>query len=199
MRRILACAIVLLIPMAGTGAESVDFLRDVKPLLSRHCASCHGAQKQRAGLRLDSGALLLSGGDSGPAVVPGKSAESLLIKAVTGSGERDLRMPPTGPRLTTQQVGLLKAWIDEGAKVPPGETAAGPARAQSSHWAFRTPARPALPPVKNTAWVRNPIDHFLLARLEKEGLEPAPEADRVTLIRRLSLDLTGLPPAPREV
>jgi hypothetical protein len=175
-------------------AEPVDYLRDIKPLLAKNCYECHGAQKQRADLRLDTATGALKGGRSGPAIVPGRSNQSKLIKAVTGADDTKL-MPPREPRLTAKQIDLLKAWIDQGAKAPTNEVAG----ATLKHWAFQTPVRPAEPAVKNNAWVRNPIDRFILARLEKEGLVPAPEADRTTLIRRLSLDLLGLPPSPQEV
>jgi mono/diheme cytochrome c family protein len=179
-------------------AEPVDYLRDVKPILTKNCYACHGAEKQRSGLRLDTAASLLRGGNAGPAVVPGKSADSLVVKAVTGSGDVKA-MPPKEPRLTPAQVAALRAWIDAGAKAPADE-APQTATVKSDHWAFRAPARPAVPQIRNPkSEVRNPIDRFVLARLEKEGLAPSPEADRVTLIRRLSLDLLGLPPSPREV
>jgi mono/diheme cytochrome c family protein len=188
----------LLVPLlAGpvAAAEPVDYLRDVKPVLAKHCTACHGADKQRSGLRLDTAALLLKGGNAGPAAVPGKAADSLLVKAVTGADDVKV-MPPKGPRLTPAQVDTLRAWIDGGAKAPAGEVPQT-AAAASKHWAFRPPVRPAVPAVKGAA--RNPIDNFLRARLEKEGIAPSPEADRVTLVRRLSLDLLGLPPTPREV
>src|SRR5262249_54736311 len=154
---------------------------------------CHGPQKQRGSLRLDTAAAARDGGNSGPAVIPGKSADSLLLKAVTGA-EGVKAMPPQGERLKPAQVETLRAWIDQGAKAPAEETVAAATPAGSTHWAFQPVRRPAEPAVKNTAWVRNPIDRFILARLEKDGITPSPEADRVTLIRRLSFDLTGLPP-----
>jgi mono/diheme cytochrome c family protein len=178
-------------------AEPVDYLRDVKPILAKNCYACHGAAKQRSGLRLDTAAALLRGGNTGPAAVPGKSADSLLVKAVTGAADTKA-MPPKGPPLTPAEVARLRAWIDGGARAPADEAPQAVATA-SKHWAFQPPQRPALPPIKDTGRARNPIDHFILARLDREGLAPSPEADRVTLIRRLSLDLIGLPPAPREV
>ena len=155
------------------------------------------AQKQRAGLRLDTAAFLRTGGNSGSAIVPGNSRTSLLIKAVTGA--KDVKaMPPKGDRLSPEQVSLLRSWIDQGAKAPADEKPAGTTVA-SKHWSFQPITRHTEPAVKNSAWVRNPIDRFILARLEKDGIKPSPEADRITLIRRLSLDLLGLPPSPREV
>jgi hypothetical protein len=179
-------------------AKPVDYLRDIKPLLARHCTACHGAEKQKSGLRLDSAALAKRGGDSGPAVEPGKSSESLLIQAITGA-EGVAAMPPEGKeRLSGDEISLLKTWIDQGAKAPDEESGNGPVKG-AGHWAFRPVVRPNVPAVGNQAWMKNPIDAFVLARLEKEGLPPSPEADRVTLIRRLSFDLLGLPPTVDEV
>jgi hypothetical protein len=184
------------LPPGLSAAEPVDYVRDIKPLLAAHCLECHGPHKQRSGLRLDTAAAALVGGNSGPAIVPGKSLESRLLKAVRGAD--DVKpMPPKEPRLSERQIALLKAWIDQGAKAPAHEVAA--ATGPSTHWAFQAPVRAPLPAVKDSAWVRNPVDYFILARLEKEGLAPSPEADRFTLIRRLSLDLLGLPPSIREV
>jgi mono/diheme cytochrome c family protein len=181
-------------------AEPVDYLSDIKPILSKHCVNCHGAQKQRSGLRLDTAKSVLEGGNSGPAVVPGKSSESLLVQAVGGVGKVKPMPPPEQPRLSGEQIALLKHWIDQGAKAPANETVESGAN-KSSHWAFQPVRRPAVPPAPGAgAWVqRNPIDHFIQARLVKEKLAPSPEADRPTLLRRVSLDLTGLPPTPEQV
>jgi mono/diheme cytochrome c family protein len=181
----------------GDDARPVDYVQDVKPIFAKHCTACHGAEKQKSGLRLDSVGLAKRGGDSGPAIEPGKSAESLLVQAITGA-EGVAAMPPKGePLLTNDEIALLKLWIDQGAKGP-DEASGGPVKG-ANHWAFRPVVRPALPEVVNKSWVRNGIDAFVLARLEKEGLHPSPEADRVTLIRRLSFDLLGLPPTIEEV
>ena len=179
-------------------ADTVDYVREVKPLLVQHCQECHGAAKQRAGLRLDTAAFALQGGNSGPAVVPGKSQESLLFKAVTGAADAKV-MPPKEPRLTASQIAVVKAWIDQGAKAPANEAASGAAAARSSHWAFQPPARPVPPAVKGEAWVKNPVDRFILARLEQQGIAPSHEADRITLLRRVHLDLLGLPPSLEEI
>src|SRR5207245_1709936 len=186
-------ASILLLAALLSAAEPVDYLRDVKPILAQNCYECHGAQKQRSGLRLDTAAAIHKGGDSGPGIVPGDSSASKLVKAVLGADDTKL-MPPREPRLTTFQIGLLKAWIDQGAQAPAAELPQPPARGVVKHWAFQAPVRPPVPNVQYAAWARNPIDRFILARLEKEGIQPSPEADRVTLIRRLSLDLLGLPP-----
>jgi hypothetical protein len=173
----------------------VDFGRDVLPLLRDRCFKCHGARKKTANYRIDVRSLALRGGESGkPAVVPGDSAKSELIRRVTTARD-DEAMPPGKEKLTAAQAKLLRDWVDGGAGWPDAlanEPGAG-------HWAFRAPVRPAEPAVKDAARVRNPIDRFILARLEKEGLALSPEADRVTLLRRLSLDLTGLPPTIAEV
>ncbi len=173
----------------------VDFERDIQPLFARYCLTCHDGQKRRGGLRLDHRPDALAGGDSGPAFEAGKSGESLLIEKVAGLDPASV-MPPKGERLSAEQIGLIRAWIDQGANWPEAAVAS---RTKSEHWAFQKPVRPDLPEVKNTAWPRNPIDRFILARLENEGLHPSPEADRATLIRRLYLDLIGLPPTVQEV
>jgi hypothetical protein len=187
------------LPSSALAADPVDYFRDVKPILSRHCYSCHGPQKQKSGLRLDTAAMARKGGNLGPAIVPGKSEDSLLIKAVTGSDENLPRMPFQKPALNSSQITVLKTWIDQGAKAPADERLESVTTGKSKHWAFQPIPRPVQPAVRNSAWVRNPIDRFILARLEKEGIGPCPEADRITLIRRLFLDLLGLPPSIVEV
>jgi mono/diheme cytochrome c family protein len=194
-RLLLAFLVVVAWPSDRARADDpVDYLRDVKPVLAKHCALCHGAAKPKGGLRLDTAALALKGGDSGPAVIAGNADESPLIDALTGEGAIE-RMPLNRAPLPDAQIATLKAWINQGAHAPDGEVPS----VAPVHWAFVPPARLEPPTVTNEAWVRNPIDRFILARLEQEGLEPSPDADRVTLIRRLSLDLLGLPPSPAEV
>jgi len=170
-----------------------DFTHEIQPLFEKSCYSCHGAANQSAGLRLDS-----RDGVIGKVIKPGDSANSELYKRVAGlsSGPR----MPMGGKLASADIAKIKAWIDAGADWPAGSlpqvSSTNPAK---KHWAFIPPVRPALPPVKNARWVRNPIDRFVLAKLESEGLRPSPEADKATLLRRLSLDLIGLPPTPAEV
>jgi hypothetical protein len=176
---------------------TVDFLRDIQPIFAARCVSCHGSTKQQSGLRLDRRAAALQGGNSGAVIVPGKSAASRLYQVVAGL-DRDTKMPPSGKPLTAAEVQRLRDWIDQGAHWPADTDTASTAPG-ATHWAFRAPQRPTPPPVRNAAWVRNPIDAFILARLEAQQIAPSPEADRATLIRRLSLDLTGLPPTPAEV
>lgn len=197
LRLLWSVGLVLLLPRLVVGQEPVDYLKQIKPLLAQKCIQCHGPEKQRSSLRLDTATFLRAGGNSGPAIEPGKSASSRLIHAVTGV-DGVQAMPPKGERLSAQQVALLRAWIDQGAKAPENEKPAGSATLASRHWSLQ-PITRATPPVVKNSWARNPIDQFILARLEKEGIKPSPEADRVTLIRRLSLDLLGLPPSPKEV
>ncbi|HEX5446353.1 MAG TPA: DUF1553 domain-containing protein [Pirellulales bacterium] len=178
--------------MAQTPPAEVDFNRDVKPILSNICYKCHGpdpAERKGGadGLRLDTpeGALEDLGGYA--AVVPGKPEESELIRRVTSEDDSEKMPPPgSGKKLTAHDVEVLKQWVRQGAKY-------------AGHWSYAKPVRPKLPAVENAAWPRNEIDHFILARLEREGLHPSPEADRYALIRRVSLDLTGLPPTLEEV
>jgi mono/diheme cytochrome c family protein len=182
-------------------SQPVDYARDVAPILSRSCYRCHGESKHKGGLALHVKDRLMAGGDEGPVVVVGKSAESRLIHSVART-DPDYPMPPegSGDPLTPAEVGLLRAWIDQGAKWPDAASdSTGSTAIKSDHWSFQPPKRPEPPAVKRADWPRNPIDRFILARLDKEGLEPSPEADRSTLIRRLSLDLIGLPPTPAEI
>jgi mono/diheme cytochrome c family protein len=179
-------------PSVRGAAAPVDYLRSIKPLLARHCVSCHGAEKPRGGLRLDTALAARKGGKEGPAVVPGKAEESPLLAAVLGEGSTE-RMPLNRPPLAITEIALLRAWIDQGGQAPAAESPSA-----GAHWALIPPERPAVPAVKRAEWARNPIDRFILVRLEHENLEPSPEADRATLIRRVSLDLTGLPASPQE-
>jgi mono/diheme cytochrome c family protein len=175
------------LPPATT--QKADFTKDIEPIFADRCYSCHGPKKQESNFRLDDKAAALKGGDTGPAIVPGKSADSLLIYAVSGL-HPDLKMPRKGDPLTTEQVSVLRAWIDQGAERPETVSAAK----KVDHWAFRAPVRPRVPAARNQQWVRNPIDNFILQKLGGEKLKPSPEADKITLLRRVSLDLTGLPP-----
>ena len=179
--------------------SKVDYLKDIQPILEKNCYSCHGASAQMSGLRLDNRAAFLAGGTNGKIIVPGKSADSSLYKRLAGTGDLT-RMPFGGSPLAPEQIELFRAWIDQGAEISETATAAYAApEAAKKHWGFIAPVKPAVPVPDHKAWVRNPIDAFILARLEKEGLSPSPQADRVTLLRRLSLDLIGLPPTAAEV
>ena len=175
---------------AQPAAPAVDFARDIQPILAGRCYDCHGAEKPKGGLQLVSRASALRGGESGePAFVAGASTRSPLIQRITTADENDV-MPRKGERLQPAEVALLRRWIDEGAVWPD----------DVRHWAYVKPVRPALPRVADPgARVHNPIDAFVLARLEQAGLKPSPPADRARWLRRVSLDLIGLPPTPAEV
>lgn len=175
-------------------APPVDYLREVKPIFAENCYRCHGAAQQKSGLRLDTAASARKGGQTGAALQPGKSADSLLLQAIKGTHPDISRMPYKKPPLSAHQISLIEQWIDQGAPAPADE-----APEPNRHWAFVPPARTAMPAINQLDWPRNAIDYFILARLEKEGIKPSPEADRTTLIRRLSLDLIGLPPTIAEV
>jgi hypothetical protein len=193
------CSISFLLVIGFAGSlrgEPVDYSRDVKPLLAKNCVGCHGPLKQSASLRLDSFTGIIKGGHSGASILPSKSAESLMIQAVTGM-KKDIPKMPLKGELTSDQITLLCRWIDEGAKGPAKEEVV--VAAKSQHWSFQPIRMGPLPKTKNETWIRNPIDRFILTELEKKGIAPSPQADRVTLIRRLSLDLTGLPPTIQEV
>jgi mono/diheme cytochrome c family protein len=177
--------------------QEVEFVADVQPIFIKSCLTCHGPDRQEGGLRLDQKQSAMLGGESGPAILPGKSLESRLIRLVAGL-EKDLVMPKKGERLTSKQIGILRAWIDQGAAWPDGLVLDGGSD-KANLWTFKPAAKPTPPAVKNEKWGRNPIDRFILAKLEQENLSPSPEADRRTLIRRLSFDVTGLPPSPEEV
>jgi hypothetical protein len=176
---------------APSGAdEGPDFNRHVRPILSRHCFKCHGPDEatRQSGLRLDQRASALAPADSGQAaIMPGDAAQSELLRRIFSHDEAETMPPPeTQNPLTDDQRDVLRRWIAAGADYRP-------------HWAFVPPQSPPLPTVQRHDWPRNPIDRFVLARLEAEGLSPSPQADRATLIRRVSLDLIGLPPTPDEV
>jgi hypothetical protein len=177
-------SLLLLAASTAAAQESklpVDFQRDIRPILSNHCFRCHGPAAQEGGLRLDERTAATK-----RAIVPGKPDEGRLVKRLTATDDDRMPPPEAGERLKPEQIAKLKAWIAQGAEYAP-------------HWAFTKPRQAPLPKVKDKAWTRNPIDDFVLARLEKEGLKPSPEADRSTLIRRLYLDLLGLLPEPKDV
>ena len=188
-------------------ASHLDFFeRRVRPLLSKHCFACHGAaiENPQGNLRLDQRAGLLEGGNRGPAIVPHRPDESLLIQAVRGD---PIQMPPGG-KLKEREVADLVEWIRLGAPWPEKQQAVSPpapdgepdgAKTRAGHWAWEPVRKLAPPKVSDESWVRNPIDSFVLAKLESAGLEPAPRADPATLVRRMHLDLTGLPPTPDAV
>ena len=182
---------------AATEANrKVDFSKDILPILEKNCFACHGPEKQKAGLRLDQKTGAFKGGETGPLLVARDSAKSLLIQVVEGRHKEIARMPNKRDPLAPAQIARLRAWIDQGADWP--ESVAADAKSKLDHWAFKAPTRPTPPEVKSKRWPRNAIDQFVLARLEAEKLRPANEADQITLLRRLSLDLIGLPPSIAE-
>ena len=199
-------AILVCLPVwvaAAQGQENELFEKEIRPLFAHNCVTCHsGGKTAFAGLRLDSKANAMRGSDAGPVIVPGKPAESKLLKAVRG--ELPFRMPPSGP-LKPAQIEALAKWIEVGAPWPEDAAAYSPAAAfdlearKRAHWAWQ-PVRVIAPPqVQNTRWPLNPVDRFLLAKLEEKGLQPAPPADKGALLRRISFDLTGLPPSPADL
>ena len=193
---IIACAILAVCNCVSTCAVADDvnpeFTNDVVTILKRSCFECHGSDKAEGGLRLDSKANALNGGDAGRAIIPGKPDESELLRRVTlGADDPDV-MPARGPRLSDQQVAILREWIVRGADWPDQVD-------PSAHWAYQKPQRPSVANPQNATWSKNSVDHFILTRLEKDHWQPSPEADRETLIRRVSLDLVGLPPSLSEV
>ncbi len=204
---VLAMTFVLIADDKPQATRKVDFVKDVQPIFAAKCLECHGAKKQESAYRLDHKPSALRGGDLGRSIVPGKSSESSLIRYVAGL-DPDIKMPPEGDRLTAEQIAVLRAWIDQGAEWP--ESASIELKSKGAdHWAFKSPVRPAVPPVRPMAdgrkpmavipTPRTPIDNFILDRLQREGLSLSPETDRTTWLRRVSLDLIGLPPTIDEV
>lgn len=178
---------------------AVDYVKEVKPILARNCYKCHGAAEQKGELRLDTVAFAKKGGDRGVVIVPGKSSQSLMVQAVRGVAPKLKQMPLKMSALSDEQIALIAKWIDEGAVGPADEKPQNLYAAADNHWAFQAPKRPALPKVKDTSWPKNPIDYFILAKLEEKGIKPSPEAGAVTLQRRAAFDITGLPPKLDEV
>jgi hypothetical protein len=180
----------------ASAAPRVEFDQDVRPVLVKHCFACHGPSKQKGGLRFDRRSAVFKGGDSGPAIVPRRSAESLIVQLTSGEEEGRV-MPPKGARLSAGQVATLRNWIDQGANWP---DVAGEEKGER-WWSLRPLNRPSVPALSpaDARGSRNPIDAFVLARLRDKGLSPSPEAGRPTLIRRLTFDLVGLPPSQEEL
>ena len=212
LRRLTIAFVVLLVPVAARVAPeepaapeepSQYFETKVRPLLETHCVSCHGGDKTRGELKLTSKESLLKGGNRGPALTDEDPAQSLLLKVLAHEGDLP-KMPPKG-KLSPAQIDTLTRWVKMGAPWPRGTTLAkrkGPPAVDGqarSFWSFRPVARPKVPQVKNAGWVRNPVDAFVLAKLEAAGLEPAEPLSKTSLLRRVTYDLTGLPPTQEEV
>ena len=180
----------------ATAWGQIDFAKEVQPILRKNCFGCHGPSMQQSGLRLDEAGMALKGGYSGLAILPGKSSESPLIHRISGV-KGVPAMPPGGRSLKPEEVAILKNWIDAGASYPVGtKPMIATQKIQSKHWAFQVVKRPEVPTISGG---NNELDKFVLARLDKEKIAPSPEADKRTLLRRLSLDLTGLPPTTEEL
>ena len=189
----LVCSVILLSAHLAV-AENVDYEREVKTILRARCYSCHGALKQESGLRLDTGALIRRGGESGPAMVVEDVGESLLLRRI-GESDASLRKPPEGEPLSAEQIRLIGRWIAQGAVSPPDEQ---PEEDPRNHWAFQQIVRPPVPSVRNSQWVRTPIDAFITTQHENRGLEALKPAENPVLLRRIYLDLIGVPPTRRE-
>jgi mono/diheme cytochrome c family protein len=196
--RITSLLSVLVIAISGSlvsAEDPVDYEKQVKPLLRAHCFACHGSLKSEGGLRLDAGQLILQGGDGGAVVVAGKPTESSLLERV-GSDEDDLRMPQQGRALNKKEIQLLSQWISQGADFPAGDM---PEQDPSLHWSFVAPQKAELPELGDIAWSQNPIDRFIAARHQEIGLSAVGPASPAALLRRVYLDLIGLPPTAAEV
>jgi mono/diheme cytochrome c family protein len=210
IRRCIAPGWLLLTALTSWSADNTQrqqeefFETKIRPIFAEHCYECHSdkAAKIKGGLRLDKPDLLVKGGKSGPEIVAGDPEASRLIKAVRYN-DPHLRMPPKDKKLSKQEVAELEFWVKSGAALPKasltGSEMTGIARARATHWAFQPVRKPALPVVQNASWVRTPVDNFVLALLETNHLKPSPPADRRTLIRRVTYDLTGLPPTAQDV
>jgi mono/diheme cytochrome c family protein len=169
----------------------------VQAIFTARCVQCHGPEKQKNGLRLDTRSAALEGGDDGPVITPGNGAQSKLVRRILG--EARPRMPFRERPLEAGEIAAIRAWIDAGAPGPVQAKVAVAEAPAKKHWAYVKPVRPEVPAVKRSDWVKTPIDAFVLARLEQEGLAPSPETTREALLRRVTLDLTGLPPSPEEI
>jgi hypothetical protein len=198
MRRSASLLVLMIVASGGIAfadGDKIDYLTEVKPILAARCFSCHGGLKQESGLRLDTAVLMRKGGEGGAAVVPGDTATSLLLERISATDEF-VRMPPEGKPLTKTQIETIAAWIKLGATAPADEKPEEDAR---RYWSFLRPVRPAVPHVKNREWVHNPIDAFIAARHEAIDLTPTPPATRPELLRRVYIDLIGLPPTRKQL
>ncbi|HEY2251977.1 MAG TPA: DUF1549 domain-containing protein, partial [Planctomycetaceae bacterium] len=184
----LACVVAAVWPLVAQ-AGPISFNRDVRPILSENCFACHGfdAKQRKADLRLDLAEIAYAERDGDFPIKPGDLAKSDVWQRITSDDPNEVMPPPaTKKKLTPAQKETIRQWIEQGA-------------VYQKHWAFEAPVAAALPNVKQESWLRNPVDRFILARLEKEGLAPRPEANRSTLIRRVAFTLTGLPPTIKEI
>lgn len=191
--RIVALLFVSLLP----SLQAADFVRDVRPILEQHCYECHAGSQQKSGLRLDIKSEAFAGGDGyGPSIIAGEAHDSPLLELVRSTDSYE-RMPPEGDGLSVSEIKTLEKWIAEGAEWPDGVDLAE-VEDRLDHWSFKPMAPPKMPSVQKADWPKNEIDRFVLARLENEGWDPAPPVDPIKWLRRVSIDLTGLPPTPAE-
>ncbi len=198
MKKAFAFALLASLLVARVDGATIDFVRDVRPIFQKHCYSCHGEAKQKSDLRLDIKSEAFKGGAGyGPIVVPGNVEESPLLELVTTDDE-DSRMPPEGVGLSAAEIDTLTKWVEQNAVWPDGVDLAV-LEDRLDHWSFKPVTQPLPPAVSDETWTRNAIDSFVLAKLQREGLTPSPPADAVTWLRRVTLDLTGLPPTPEQV
>ena len=192
---VILIAVLQLLPAMPALAVNVEFVRDVRPILQKHCYPCHGAEKQKSNLRLDIKSEGIKGGETyGPSFVTGNADESPLIRFVRDD-DPELRMPLDGKPLTAEEISTLTKWVEQGAIWPDGADLVQ-LDDKRDHWSFKPLMRPDPPAILDSEWARNDIDHFVLSRLEQAGLHTAPQADRVTWLRRVSFDLIGLLPSP---
>ena len=192
--RTLIFGFALLTTATALGDEADLYLKSIKPVLQGRCYACHGVLKQEGGLRLDTAAAAVKGGDSGHTIKPGDVTASELVRRINSHDDAD-RMPPEGEPLKADEIAAITRWITEGAKAPANES---PERDPRDHWAFQPPKRPQIPDLADDAWSKNPIDRFIAATHRQHGLQPQPVADRRIWLRRVTLDLTGLPPSREE-
>jgi mono/diheme cytochrome c family protein len=198
MRHLLSALAISFIGIAQSTSAEVDFVRDVRPIFQTHCYGCHAEESQKSGLRLDIKSEAFRGGDGyGPSVIAGEPDESPLIQMVSGDDE-DMRMPPDGDGLSAEEIKTLTDWVAQGASWPDGVDTAKLVD-KRDHWAFKPVTAPEIPDSGDDEWPRHGIDRFILARLHQSGLRPAPAADPAAWLRRVSFDLTGLPPTPEQV
>ena len=188
-------ALPLLAPGMSQAGEAVDYLKQIKPILQERCFACHGVLKQKSGLRLDTAELIRKGGNEGPGIDLKNPAQSQLLERVRAKKE-SAKMPPEGEPLTPVQIELLADWIAQGAKSPPDER---PESDPRDHWAFKAPVRPPVPKTSDAGWNQHPIDAFLAAKQEAAGVKHQPPADKRVWLRRVHLDLTGLPPTREQL
>ncbi|MFT5299996.1 MAG: mono/diheme cytochrome c family protein [Mariniblastus sp.] len=190
--------VLLSLWLVSAAVAASDFVRDVQPILQKHCYGCHGEQKQKSGLRLDIKSEAFKGGELyGPSLIAGNSAESPLVQFVSDR-DADLPMPPEGDGLSAAEIATLTRWVDNGAHWPDGVDQAK-LKDLRDHWSFQPLTNPDLPLIRNENWVQRDIDRFVLAKLESTGLKPAGPADRASWLRRVSLDLVGIPPTLEQV